>query len=256
MGKRLPAPTVPEAPGAVLVVEDSKPAAPNVVMNVPVPTPTREGSRTVAELKAMRVWCVWSGPLKKFIGTDGAEATADNLVTYSEAADMWHFLCGSYYPPHHAIALHLDASGCTSIALLDAWDEARDCIKEGADQFAMTLCSYTEKCHTNGAGETAIRILVRGKLPDQFQAPPSVIVQATGLVPLTLDRISPRPAWMGDPGSTVRETADVLAELLAPLKTHGYIDDRAAWDKLEIGEGLRKEFLEQEIARMRKEIAQ
>ena len=93
------------------------------------------------------------------------------LVTFAEAMAAVHRLVGDSYPPHFALALSLDAAGVIAVSLLDAWDDARDSIKEGADLWTATLDSYTEKCWTGADGTTALRIIVRGSCRQPCRPP-------------------------------------------------------------------------------------
>ena len=131
---------------------------------------------------------------------------------------VWR-LVGDNYPPHFSVALDLNAAGVICLSLLGAWDEARDSIKEGADLWAATLDSYTEKCWTGADATTAIRIIARGKLPSPCHAPRRVEIATTGFCTLTCQRILvPCSAWQGDNHGIIADATEALAYLCGERK--------------------------------------
>lgn len=173
------------------------------------------------ELQTRCVWAVIDSNRKNyFVGEDKPVSTDSSLLTFNAAASLMcrlHERTGSPYPPPFAIALSLDASECVSVALLNAWDDDRAEIIEGAARWVCTLGSYTEKCF-RGADGVSLRVIVRGRLPEELRPPPSVKVQGSGFVTLTTDRISSRPSWMKDEGGTVKDATSALAALLVPKR--------------------------------------
>ena len=141
------------------------------------------------------------------------------LVTFAEAMAAVHRLVGDSYPPHFALALSLDAAGVIAVSLLDAWDDARDSIGEGADLWCDLLApfAYVEKCHA-GLDGRALRLITRGTLPAPCHIPSRVQVQTTGYTTLTGWRISGRPAWRPDPGGVIADATEVLAYLCGERK--------------------------------------
>jgi hypothetical protein len=227
------------------------PVAPPPVHIEPVLPP---GPLPISQLREAKVWAIWSGPLAKYIAPDGEPATAENLATFAEVAEVMAFMVGDSYPPHYSVALSLDASAVLCLTLMDCYDDDRG-PSENAWRWLTALDSYSERCWTNEAGETAIRVLCRGQLPDGAVVPRAVSIESQGFVTLTTMRINPRPSWQGESGNVVRDCTTALAHLLPTRTKPQYVDDRAAWDQLEIGAGLRKKFLREQEARMKEELA-
>jgi hypothetical protein len=145
-------------------------------------------------------------------------AATGELTTFDEAVAAVHRLADGQWPVAYSLALSLDAAECIAVSLLDAWDDARDSIKEGADLWAATLDTYTEKCWTGQDATTALRALCRGKLPSPCRPPTRLEIKTDGFVTLTCQRINPRPAWQGDSGGVIRDCTEALAHLLTPGK--------------------------------------
>jgi hypothetical protein len=175
----------------------------------------------VKSLQLKNVWAIWSGPKAKYtIAKDGEAATANKLLTYAQAADLFHRLADGTWPINYSLAISLDAAECIAIDLYNAWDEARAAPIEGAMMWLSDCNTYGELCHQNG-GERAIRIIARGKVPEGAVMPPRVKVTTNGFITLTTQRIPARPAWqVADDGGVIRDCTEALAHLLVPTRPH------------------------------------
>jgi hypothetical protein len=178
----------------------------------------------VKELQLQKVFCIYSGPEKKYISTtDGAQATAENLSTAKEAMVVLHRLVGGSYPPEYSLALSLDASGCICVDLFNAWDESRAAPVEGGALWLQTMSSYSELCHPN-EGQRAIRIIGRGKVPEGAVIPPAVKITTSGFITLTTQRIPCLPAWQGsDDGGVIKDITSAI-DYLAVAKRPRYVN--------------------------------
>ncbi len=178
------------------------------------------------DLQSASVWAVWAGPRGDYLQPNGNSAVADDpstLVPFFEASmALSRLTSNGTFPPHHSLALSLDVARCISIGLLNCWSEDTG-ISEGASAWTEALGSYSyvERCHSSPEG-TSIRLLCRGQLPDpamRGQMPAKVLIQESGFVTLTCQRISPFPVWRTDTSGTIKDASGPLSHLLTdPVK--------------------------------------
>ena len=171
-------------------------------------------------LKNEKCWCIFESG-KGFIGVNGEPAAADNLTTFTEAANymsLLHNRGGSPWPPAFSIGLSLDAAECITIDLMNAWDSQRNAPVDGAAAWMSACHTYAEMCHAGSDGR-AIRIIGRGEVPKNVQHIPRVCITTAGHVTLTTHRIASRPSWQcADDGGIIRDCTAALEQFLVPRK--------------------------------------
>jgi hypothetical protein len=108
------------------------------------------------------------------------------------------------------------------VDLLDAVDKVSEEPISEAWRWLALLNSYSEKCWRGTTGQ-AIRVIVKGTVPEGLHLPPRVRLIREGFTTLTLQRIKPLPFFYdyvckGDDAGVVRDCTAALAELLLPRR--------------------------------------